>query len=292
MMLDDFVRSSRVAYFSMEIAVKNEIPTYSGGLGVLAGDTLRSAADLELPVVAVTLLSRKGYFRQELDELGRQRELPDEWQPASMASPLDAKVVVDIEERRVWVSAWLYIVQGHLQGRQPVILLDTDLDENHPEDRTLTHYLYGGDEVYRLKQEIVLGIGGMRMLQALGFETRQYHMNEGHSALLAVELLRRNAFPLEELRPGELPYDIPRVRSPTACIPTPGPPRVSPSCTSNICPAGRTSPSCWCAPIAASRTQAYGRRIARPSSRSLKGSRPTTASSSIPMSPFSATRGA
>ena len=211
-MLTDFVRSSRVAYFSMEIALENEIPTYSGGLGVLAGDTLRSAADLELPVVAVTLLSRNGYFRQELDEVGRQRELPDEWQPASMASPLDAKVVVDIEERRVWVSAWLYIVRGHLQGRQPVILLDTDLDENHPEDRTLTHYLYGGDEVYRLKQEIVLGIGGMRMLQALGFETRQYHMNEGHSALLAVELLRRNAFPLEELRPGELPYDIPRVR--------------------------------------------------------------------------------
>ena len=168
-MLDDFVRSSRVAYFSMEIAVKNEIPTYSGGLGVLAGDTLRSAADLELPVVAVTLLSRKGYFRQELDELGRQRELPDEWQPASMASPLDAKVVVDIEERRVWVSAWLYIVQGHLQGRQPVILLDSDLDEYHPEDRTRTHYLYGGDEVYRLKLEIVLVIVCLSMLQALVF---------------------------------------------------------------------------------------------------------------------------
>src|SRR3569832_1751041 len=100
MMLDDFVRSSRVAYFSMEIAVKNEIPTYSGGLGVLAGDTLRSAADLELPVVAVPLLSRKGYFRQELDEIDCQRELPDEWQPASIASPLDAKVVVDGGGRR------------------------------------------------------------------------------------------------------------------------------------------------------------------------------------------------
>src|SRR3569832_1748045 len=134
-MLTDFVRSSRVAYFSMEIALENEIPTYSGGLGVLAGDTLRSAAELELPVVAVTLLSRNGYFRQELDEVGRQRELPDEWQPASMASPLDAKVVVNIEERRVWVSSWLYIVLGHLQGLQPVILLYTGRGGGRPGGR-------------------------------------------------------------------------------------------------------------------------------------------------------------
>lgn len=211
-MLDDFVRSSRVAYFSMEIALKHDIPTYAGGLGVLAGDTLRAAADLELPMVAVTLLSRKGYFRQELDESGWQRELPDEWQPATAASPLDAKVVVNIEGRRVWVGAWLYVVQSHLNGRQPVILLDTDLDENAAEDRALTDHLYGGDEVYRLKQEIILGIGGARMLQALGFEIRQYHLNEGHSALLGVELLRRHAFPVEDLRPGESAYDIPRVR--------------------------------------------------------------------------------
>lgn len=211
-MLDDFVRSSRVAYFSMEIALKHDIPTYAGGLGVLAGDTLRAAADLELPMVAVTLLSRKGYFRQELDESGWQRELPDEWQPATAASPLDAKVVVNIEERRVWVGAWLYIVRSHLKGRQPVILLDTDLEENTAEDRALTDHLYGGDECYRLKQEIVLGIGGARMLQALGFDIRQYHLNEGHSALLGVELLRRHAFPVEGLRPGESAYDIPRVR--------------------------------------------------------------------------------
>jgi starch phosphorylase len=208
----EFTHTQRIAYFSMEIALANTIPTYAGGLGVLAGDTMRSAADLEIPMVAVTLVSRVGYFRQELDAQGRQREMPDPWDPAAIATPLDAKVVVDIEGRRVWVSAWLYVVQGERSGRQPVILLDSDLNENSPEDRQLTHYLYGGDQIYRLKQEIILGVGGVRMLRALGFEVSEYHMNEGHSALLAVELLRRYSFPERDLQPGESAYDIPRVR--------------------------------------------------------------------------------
>ncbi len=211
-MLDELIHETRIAYFSMEIALQNQIPTYSGGLGVLAGDTMRSAADLELPMVAVTLVSRAGYFRQEIDAQGRQLEHPHDWDPARWASPLEAKIAVVIEGRIVWIGGWLYVLQGHMNGRQPVMLLDTDLDENSSEDREITHYLYGGDESYRLKQEIVLGIGGMRMLQALGFEIRQYHMNEGHSALLAVELLRRYAYVSEDLRPGEVPYDIPRVR--------------------------------------------------------------------------------
>jgi starch phosphorylase len=211
-MLDEFTHTQRIAYFSMEIALTNAIPTYAGGLGVLAGDTLRSAADLEVPMVAVTLVSRMGYFRQELDAQGRQREMPDPWDPAGMATPLNAKVVVNIEGRRVWVGAWLYIVKGEGVGRQPVILLDTNLDENMPEDRELTHYLYGGDQTYRLKQEMVLGVGGVRLLLALGFEVNEYHMNEGHSALLAVELLRRYSFPSRDLQPGESEYDIPRVR--------------------------------------------------------------------------------
>ena len=211
-MLDEFTHTPRIAYFSMEIALANAIPTYSGGLGVLAGDTVRSAADLEVPMVAVTLVSRMGYFRQELDAQGRQRELPDPWDPAGKAIPLNAKVVVSIEGRRVWVGAWVYIVKGERVGRQPVILLDTDLDENSPEDRQLTHYLYGGDQVYRLKQEIVLGVGGVRLLRALDFEVSEFHMNEGHSALLAVELMRRYTFPSRDLQPGESEYDIPRVR--------------------------------------------------------------------------------
>jgi starch phosphorylase len=211
-MLDEFISEPRIAYFSMEIALANEIPTYSGGLGILAGDTMRSAADLRLPMVAVSLVSRSGYFKQELDSDGHQSEHPDPWDPARFASPLNAKVAVTIEGRSVWVGGWLYVLKGHMNGRQPVILLDTDLDENHDEDRQITHYLYGGDTTYRLKQEAVLGIGGMLMLQALGFTVRQYHMNEGHSALLALELLRRYAYPVEDVRPGESPYDIPRVR--------------------------------------------------------------------------------
>jgi starch phosphorylase len=211
-MLDDLTHTPRVAYFSMEIALRNEIPTCAGGLGMLAGDTMRSAADLDLPMVAVSLVSHTGYFRQEIDVQGRQIERPDAWDPQQWATRLQAKIAVAIESRTVWVSGWLYVLIGHMGGRQPVILLDTDLPENREDDRTLTHYLYGGDAVYRLKQEIVLGIGGVRMLRALGFGIRHYHMNEGHSALLGLELLRRYAFAREELRPGESPYDVPHVR--------------------------------------------------------------------------------
>jgi starch phosphorylase len=212
-MLAEFTDHPRVAYFSMEIALRSEIPTYAGGLGVLAGDTLRSAADLELPLVGVTLVSRAGYFRQELDAAGNQIERPAPWRPEDWAIPLDAKIAVEIEGRPVWICAWLYVLRNHQNGRQPVLLLDTDLPENRAVDRELTHYLYGGDDVYRLKQEIVLGVGGVRMLHALGFRILLYHMNEGHSALLGVELLRRRAHPRSELRAGEAVYDSLQVRS-------------------------------------------------------------------------------
>ncbi|HET7649973.1 MAG TPA: alpha-glucan family phosphorylase, partial [Gammaproteobacteria bacterium] len=211
-MIGEFLHEPRIAYFSMEIALRSEIPTYSGGLGVLAGDTMRAGTDLRLPLVAVSLVSRAGYFRQTLDANGRQLEAPDPWDPARWARALDAKIAVALEGREVWVRGWLYVIEGHMGGREPVILLDTDLEENASEDRAITHYLYGGDDTYRLKQEAVLGIGGVRMLQALGFRLRQYHLNEGHSALLALELLRRNAYPPEDLRPGESPFDVPRVR--------------------------------------------------------------------------------
>jgi starch phosphorylase len=210
--LDEFLHEPRVAYFSMEIALRSEIPTYAGGLGILAGDTLRSAADLALPLVAVSLVSRAGNFRQEIDAQGRQTEHPSPWDPARWARQLDAKIAVRMEGRAVWIGAWLYILEAHMGGRAPVILLDTDLPENRPEDREITHYLYGGDDAYRLKQEFVLGVGGVRLLHALGFDISAYHMNEGHSALLAVELLRRFAHRPEEVRTGESPFDIPRVR--------------------------------------------------------------------------------
>lgn len=211
-MLEGFIHESRVAYFSMEIALRNEIPTYAGGLGVLAGDTLRSSTDLDLPMVAVSLISRAGFFRQEIDQSGHQFEHEANWEPEHWTQPLDAKIAVQIEGRIVWICAWLYVHEGHMGGRQPVLLLDTDLAENDEEDRKITHYLYGGDNAYRLKQEIVLGMGGARLLQALGFTIRHYHMNEGHSALLGLELMRRYTYAPDDLRPGESPYDLPRVR--------------------------------------------------------------------------------
>jgi starch phosphorylase len=210
--LDDFIDQPRTAYFSMEIALRNDIPTYAGGLGVLAGDVVRTAADLELPLVAVTLVSRSGYFRQEIDPRGRQVEHEDAWDPALHCTRLKAAVAVSIEGRDVWIVAWLFVVTSATGGRTPVILLDTDVAVNHSEDRQITHRLYGGDQVYRLKQEAVLGIGGMRMLQALQFSIDQYHMNEGHAALLALALLHVHRYRKNELRPGESPYDLHRVR--------------------------------------------------------------------------------
>jgi starch phosphorylase len=209
--LEDFVHEPRIAYFSMEMALANEMPTYSGGLGVLAGDTMRSAADLELPMIGVTLASRAGYFRQEIAG-GRQLERPDFWQPEKSAQRLPAKVAVQMGERDVWVGAWLYVVHGPRGGAVPVVLLDTDLPENEPAERELTHYLYGGDDAYRLKQEIVLGVGGVRLLAALGFEVRKYHLNEGHAALLTVELLRRFAHAPQEAGSRGTRYDVPAVR--------------------------------------------------------------------------------
>jgi starch phosphorylase len=207
-MLEEFIHTPRVACFSMEIALRSEIPTYAGGLGILAGDTMRSAADLGLPLVAVSLVSRAGHFRQSFDPDGRQLEEPSPWEPAQWARLLEAKIAVSIESRVVWIGAWLYVLEGQTGKRQPVLLLDTALAENQPEDRDITRELYGGDDVCRLKQEIVLGIGGVRMLRALGFRIRQYHMNEGHSALLGLELLRLSARP----RGGESPYDVAAVR--------------------------------------------------------------------------------
>lgn len=211
-MPDEFIHQKRIAYFSMEVAFDPTIPTYAGGLGILAGDTVRSAADLNLPLVTVTLVSRAGYFIQALDSRGHQTEMGDFWEPKACTRSLAARVRITLEGRPVWIGAWLAVVQSPLGGRQPVVLLDTDLAENAEQDRSLTDSLYGGEEVYRLKQEMVLGVGGTRMLNALGFKVQDYHMNEGHAAPLVLELLNRNAYPEEDLRPGEPKYDVPRVR--------------------------------------------------------------------------------
>jgi starch phosphorylase len=181
----------RIAYFSMEIALTTGMPTYSGGLGALAGDTIRSAADVGLPMVCVTLLHREGYFYQRLDASGWQTEEPVIWSVDDFLVDTGARARVTLEGRTVELRAWRRDVKGRGGSVLPVFFLDSDLPENSPEDRNLTHSLYGGDLRDRLCDEAILGIGGVRMLRALGYDgIRRYHMNEGHSALLTIELLR------------------------------------------------------------------------------------------------------
>jgi glycogen phosphorylase len=215
-LLDTFVPRTHIAYFSLELAIRPEIHTYAGGLGVLAGDTARSCADLELPVVFVTLISRAGYFRQEIGSDGQQIEQPDWWKPEQWCTPLNAMVAVDMERRPVWIRPWLYLHTCPLGHQIPILLLDTDLDQNDAADRELTHYLYGGDEAYRLKQEIVLGLGGLRVLDALAFDIHTFHLNEGHAALLTLELLKRHRLPAKVARAGEPVYDLAEVRE--SCV--------------------------------------------------------------------------
>lgn len=207
-----FLPQTNIAYFTMELALRVEVHTYAGGLGVLAGDTVRSSADLELPAVFITLLSRAGYFRQEINSDGAQVEHPDPWEPEQWATPLAAMIGVQIEGRDVWVRPWLYVHTSDLGFGVPVLLLDTDLEQNDSRDRDLTHYLYGGNEEYRLKQELLLGVGGVRILEALGFEIGTYHLNEGHAAFATVELLKR--FPRRRRQNDKTAwaYDADRVR--------------------------------------------------------------------------------
>ncbi len=180
----------KIAYFSMEIGIAEAMPTYSGGLGVLAGDTILAGADMKIPMVAVSLLHRKGYFFQKLAEDGSQIEEPVAWSVDDFMEEMPPRVSVTIENRTVHVRCWKYEAQGGSGYVVPVYFLDTDLEENAPEDRELTHFLYGRDKKYRLCQEIVLGISGVRMLRALGYdEIDRFHMNEGHASLLTLELL-------------------------------------------------------------------------------------------------------
>lgn len=183
-----------VAYFSMEIALESSMPTYSGGLGVLAGDTLRAAADLGLHVVGVTLLHRRGYFHHRVDSLGRQSEEPVSLAVDDFLEPMEPRATVELEGRPVQIRAWRYRLKGAAGHVVPVYRLDSNLKENTVQDRTVTDVLYGGDDRYRLRQEGVLGLGGVRMLRALGYRRiRRFHLNEGHAALLILALLEEES---------------------------------------------------------------------------------------------------
>ena len=179
----------------MEIALSKDLPTYSGGLGMLAGDTLRSAADTGASMVAVSLAHRKGYFRQHLDANGEQTESDVIWHPETLPSA-DQEIVITMQGRDVMIRAWRFDVVGVTGHVIPVFLLDTDIEGNDPWDRTLTDKLYGGDNYYRLCQEAILGLGGIHLLHAMGCQPEVCHMNEGHAALLTVGLLEARLSPL------------------------------------------------------------------------------------------------
>lgn len=201
-----------IAYFSMEIGLTEEMPTYSGGLGVLAGDTLRAAADWGLPLAAVTLLHRKGYFRQRLDTHGLQTEEPDGWRVEDHLEEMTPRVEVSVEGKPVILRCWRRVLEGVLGATIPVYFLDSDLPENGAAERRLTDHLYGGDKRYRLSQECILGVGGLRMLRALGYEGLEtYHMNEGHSSFLTLELMGQLARGAGRTEPST--EDVTRVKN-------------------------------------------------------------------------------
>lgn len=181
-----------VAYISMEIALENKIKTYAGGLGVLAGDILRSAVDLGFPIAGVTLFNRDGYFKQAINEKGEQKALPDK-SNFLLLKKMPQTVTVYIGEEKIIVGAWRYLIKSESGFFSPVYFLDTDLPGNSKANRDLSGNLYGGNEEYRLKQEIILGRGAIKMLEAVGHKKiKKVHLNEGHGALAAVELFLRS----------------------------------------------------------------------------------------------------
>jgi len=174
----------------MEVGIDKNVPTYSGGLGILAGDTIRAAADLDLPYVAVTLLTRQGYFKQRIDAKGIQHASPVVWDIKKQLKPCKPQVKVRLDGRSVKVRAWRYEARGIHGTIVPALYLDTDIAGNHKDDRQISQTLYGGDHDYRLRQEWILGTAGVKMLRALGYrQIKCFHMNEGHAAFLTFELL-------------------------------------------------------------------------------------------------------
>jgi len=209
----DHLKDQTVGYFSFEFGLHECLPLYSGGLGILAGDHLKSATDIGVPLVAVGLAYQHGYFRQYLNHDGWQQEdypLNDFWNMA-MTPEVDEDgdpITIDVEYPGRKVTARIWRIQV---GRNPLFLLDTNLDCNRPEDRELTSKLYGGDIDMRIRQEILLGIGGVRALKALGIEPDVFHLNEGHSAFLGLERIRD--FMAERKMPYEVAFEVVRSSS-------------------------------------------------------------------------------
>lgn len=198
---NDLEQERKIAFFSMEIALESDIPTYSGGLGILAGDILKSAADLEVPIIGVTLVYNNGYFYQMLDYDGVQRECDIQWVYSGEFERIEKMVKVQVNGEDVNIGAWRYDIIGHTGFIVPVYLLETNVEGNTQEQKDFTRLLYDATQFQRIIQEKILGIGGARMLNALGFDNiGTYHMNEGHSSFLVLELLKSAGGDMDKVR--------------------------------------------------------------------------------------------
>ena len=182
----------KIAYFSAEIGISSSLPTYSGGLGVLAGDHIKAAGDLGLDMCAITLLYREGYFKQRIDGEGIQTETYPRFDPHPLLKKLDVKFTLRLRDRDVWIQAYQFDYLGNEGKIIPIYFLDTDFKDNFPDDRNLSLRLYSGDKDHRILQEAILGFGGIKLLTKIGYDSIEtYHMNEGHCSFLTLALLKK-----------------------------------------------------------------------------------------------------
>ncbi len=183
---------TKIAYFSAEIGISAKLPTYSGGLGVLAGDHIKAAADAELPMCAITLLYKEGYFKQRLDDDGNQTEVYPRFDPNPLLKKLPIKFTLPLRKRDVWIQVYEYRYIGLTGYEIPIYFLDTNVEENFHDDQVITMRLYSGDKDHRILQEAILGFGGIKLLEKLKYnDIETYHMNEGHASFIVMELLRK-----------------------------------------------------------------------------------------------------
>ena len=185
-------KNIKIAYFSAEIGLSSSLPTYSGGLGVLAGDHIKASADAGIEMLGISLLYKEGYFKQLLDKEGNQKEEYPRFELGDNLSLLPNKFSIKIRGREVWIQAYEYLHTSETGHIIPIYFLDTDIDENISEDRMITLRLYSGDKNHRILQESILGFGGIRFLDAYDFDSiEKFHMNEGHSSFLTLALLEK-----------------------------------------------------------------------------------------------------
>ena len=181
-----------IAYFSAEIGISSSLPTYSGGLGVLAGDHIKASGDIGLSMCAITLLYREGYFKQRIDEEGIQTETYPRFDPYPLLKKLDVRFILRLRARDVWIQVYRFDYVGHGGHAVPIYFLDTDVEENIKDDRIISQRLYSGNKDHRILQEAILGFGGARLLDELGQnDIKKYHMNEGHCSFLVLHLLEK-----------------------------------------------------------------------------------------------------